>query len=288
VFEAPPERGFFGAVQLEFGFLLGPADGRYLIRDAPYAQPTRIVVLRTEGAPQRRLMERRRRRPRTAKHADPAPVPTARAGVVGAEPLGSEGEASAWLERLSGDRELLEREVADAATTLNGLMRAHRAAASDPYARDLRPEAALVVRVGHGTGEQVADGRFTAAVEVPTGASRRTRRIERLTPQERLAAIVGGRRPVLAADDLVLRARVDLDAGRPREAALQTRIALECLMEELAGELGELGAELAGDRDGVSAAATKALSSEPGPELVARVEGAVERMEKALRRYRSA
>ncbi len=103
----------------------------------------------------------RRRVGRARLTADPAPVPTARAGVVGAEPLGSEGEAGAWLERLRGDRELLEREVADAVGTLNGLMRAHRAAASDPYARDLRPEAALVVRVGHGTGEQVADGRFT-------------------------------------------------------------------------------------------------------------------------------
>jgi hypothetical protein len=288
VFEAPPERGFFRAVQLEFGFLLGPADGRYLIRDAPDAQPVRIVVLRTLGAPQRRLMDRRRRRPRTAKHGDPAPVPTARAGVVAAEPIGSEDEASAWLGRLRADRELLEREVADAVATLNRFMRAHRAAASDPYARDLRPEAAMVVRVGHGTGEQVAAGRFTKALEVPTGASRRKRRIERLTPQERLAAIVGGRQPVLASDDLVLRARVDLDAGRPREAALQSRIALESVLEELAGELGELGAELADDRDAVSAAATEALSSEPRPELVARVEGAVGRMEKALRRHRSA
>ena len=129
MFDTPPERGFFGAVQLEFGFLLGPADGRYLIRDTPDAQPARIVVLRTLGAPQRRLMDRRRR-PRTADHADPAPVPTARAGVVAAEPLGSEGDAGAWLERLRGDRELLERQVADAVGTLN------RADASAPRRRE--------------------------------------------------------------------------------------------------------------------------------------------------------
>ena len=52
-------------------------------------------------------------------------------------------------------------------------------------------------------------------------------------PEERFAALVGGHGSPLAADELVLRARADLDAGRTREAALQARVALEALLAEL-------------------------------------------------------
>ena len=272
-------------VQLEFGFLLGPADGRYLIRSDPDGEPEFVIVLRTLGAPQRRLL--RRRRPRRAG-TQPAAVPTARAGVVRAEPLGTAEEAQAWLERIRRDREGLERELDEAGRELNRLIRAHRAAAGDPYARDVGPERALVVRIGHGTGEEVADGRFAAAYEVPRVA-KRARRTERLSPQERLAAIVGGREPALVSDELVLRARADVDAGRPREAALQARIALECVLEELPAErLGGLHAELERDRRAVSEAATAALAGEPTDALSAGVAEAVRRMELALARRRAA
>ena len=60
------------------------------------------------------------------------------------------------------------------------------------------------------------------------------------SPEERYAAILGGRDRGLAGEELVLRARMDLDAGRVREAALQARVALEALLAELpSGGTGE-------------------------------------------------
>ena len=54
-----------------------------------------------------------------------------------------------------------------------------------------------------------------------------------LRPQERLAAILGGRDVALACEELALRARLDADAGRWREAAFQLRVALEAAIAEL-------------------------------------------------------
>ena len=71
-------------------------------------------------------------------------------------------------------------------------------------------------------------------------------------PEERFAALLGAREPPLVAEELVLRARADLDAGRPREAALQARVALEALgglaaLREAVGSAAN--AALAGDLD---------------------------------------
>ena len=243
-------------------------------------------MLRTLGAPRRRFLEHRRR-PRAVKDAQPAANPTTRASVVMAEPFASLGEGDRWLRRLRRDRNRLHSEVERALRQLDRLMHAHRAAAADPYARDLRPALALAVRVGHGTGDQVADGRFSSAYEVPP-ESKPARRMERLSPQERLAAMIGGRDEVLVCEELVLRARSDLDGGRPREAALQARIALECVLEELPpAAFGDRRAELERDREKVSEAASASLAGAPPGPLAAHVEAAVQRMEKAIRRHRA-
>jgi hypothetical protein len=194
------------------------------------------------------------------------------------DPFGAEEEAKDWLERLRRDPELSESEVADAAQQLNAVLRAHRAAAADPYARDADAGHALVVRVGYGGGDDVADGRFAAAFE-PARRTARTRRAERLAPQERFAALLGGRDRILACEELVLRARSDLDAGRDREAALQARVALEAVLAELSGE------ELQVERARVGEAANAALRGELSEELTAAVREAVEQMELALRRH---
>ena len=78
-------------------------------------------------------------------------------------------------------------------------------------------------------------------------------------------------------------ASLDLHAGRPREAALQARIALEAALAELGGR----AAELDGDRAAVADAANAALDGDPAPELQAAVAAAVEHMERALRRRRA-
>jgi hypothetical protein len=268
----------FGFVQFEFGYLLGPPDGRYVRRSSPEAEPESVVVLRTLGAPERRRL--RGRRPRRVEGAEPEPVPTARATLVRVEAFGSEEGAAEWLHRLRGDSAALDAEVTKAARQLNAVLRAHRAAASDPYARDVSAELALAVRVGYGSGDEVADGRFGEAYQLPRSAPPRRRPRERLAPQERFAAILGGREEALAGEELLLRARADLHAGRAREAALQARIALETLSAEL--EPGPARDEVERHRTAVAEAANAALDGEPPEPLRAALEEAVKGMESAL------
>ena len=275
----------FAFVQFEFGHLLGPPDGRYLARPAPGADPSLVIVLRTLGAPQRRLLERRRR-PRAIDHATAAPVPTARATLIQPGPFESNDEAEDWLSGLRSDEGRATAEAERALRELNRVIRAHRAAAADPYARDVTARGALAIRVGYGSGEQVAEGRFTAACEL-SNAPPRKRRVERLSPEEHLAAILGAREHQLVCEELVLRARLDLDADRPREAALQARVALESLLAEIGvGAEGVGSAALAKDREVVSAASNAALEADPSDDLRAGVARSIERMEQAIHRHR--
>src|SRR5207247_2674377 len=97
--------------------------------------------------------------------------------------------------------------------------RAHRVAAADPWAIEVSPAHALVVRVGYGSGDLVAEGRYDDALELPrtdASALARGRRGDAAGPGERLAAILSGRDELLACEELVLRARADLEADRPR------------------------------------------------------------------------
>lgn len=280
-------RGPFRFVQLELGFLLGPADGRYLTRPAAGAGPERIIVLRTLGAPPRRLLGGRRAR--RVESAEPEPVPATRATVIRARPFAAEADAQAWLEGLRRDAGALAAEAEEGARDLSSAMRAHRVAAGDPYARDVSPAQANAVRVGYGSGDDVAEGRYAAALEVPRRRRGRERRAERIAPQERLAGILGARIPLLVCEELVLRARADLEARRPREAALETRIALEAMSTELAGtRAGAALGELERHRAPVAEAANAALSGDPPPPLREAVAACVGDMERALRRHRAA
>jgi len=58
--------GPFAFVQLEFGFPLGPREGRYLVRRSEEAAPERVLVVATgEGEPVARGRLRRRGRARS-------------------------------------------------------------------------------------------------------------------------------------------------------------------------------------------------------------------------------
>ena len=122
-----------------------------------------------------------------------------------------------------------------------------------------------MVRVGYGAGEQVADGRWADGRRGARAATRSA--VERsgvLRPQERLAAILGGRDVALACEELTLRARLDADAGRWREAAFQLRVALEAAIAELGpwsgqGDVAKRIAELRELRGAVGDAANAAL-----------------------------
>jgi len=280
-----PPAGLFPFVQFEFGFLLGPGDGRFVLRPGPGLEPERVLVLGTLGAPERR--RRRRDRRRLLHDAEAEPVPTTRATVIRAQPLPA-AEAASWLEDVRAEGARADAEVADALRHLNRALHAHRVARADPYAHDVSDRQALVVRLGFGEGEAVADGRYAQAW-APDSARRRTRRSME-APEERFAALLGAREQVLACEELVLRARADLDAGRGRQAALQARVAIEAVLAELGGAApgragplaSERRAELEADRAGVGQAANAALEGEFSPELAEALEGAVARMERAL------
>ncbi len=152
----------------------------------------------------------------------------------------------------------------EAIAVLSRVLRAHRSAYADPYAWDVPAKAALVTRLGFGSGEAVADGRYADAYELPRGRRRTRRSME--APEERFAALLGAREELLTCEDLVLRARADLDAGRHRQAALQARIALESLLTELGDDVAaEHRAALEDDRGPVGEAANAALRGDLGP-----------------------
>jgi len=264
--------------------VLGPADGRYVVRAPGADDAEHVLVVRTLGAaPRRRL---RGRRPRNAEPAPaPAAVPTSRATVIEADALAGAQAAQAWLRDGRGDE--AETRLAAAVAVLNRTLAAHRLAAADHALRDVAREQALIARIGYGSGEEVADGHWTAAVEVPLPGGR-SRRTAVLRPQERLAALLGGKAEPLACEELVLRARADLDRGATREAALQLRVALEAALAELSESAGvaDLGARLDELREARGAVGEAANAALQGPldderaETVARVTG---RLEAALR-----
>jgi predicted component of type VI protein secretion system len=211
-------------------------------------------------------------------------VPTSRATVIRPESFPQEEAASAWLQRLRDDEDERERELDAAVAVLNRALHAHRAARADHAARDVTAAAALVVRAGWGAGERVADGRFREGWELP----RRGRRVRRSmeAPDERFAALLGGREAALACEELVLRARADVDAGRMREGALQARVALEGVLAELPDLSPGRRTPLEEARGPVGQAANAALRGPLDPGSATAVAGAVEAMERALRAHR--
>ncbi len=241
-----------------------------------------MLVLQTITAPVRRGPLGRRRRPRpepAPPEPPPATAPATRITLVGARAL--EEPADRWLAARD-----LAAEADGAVAVLNRLLHAHRLAAADPSVRPLSRAQATAVRVGCGAGEQVADGRWTQALEVPPPVP--GGRAAVLQPAERLAALLGGRDVALACEDLTLRAREDADAGRWQACAFQLRVALEAALAELEpwvgqADLAERLDELRALRPQVGAAANAALEGGLGETRIADVRAALERIEAALR-----
>jgi hypothetical protein len=250
------------------------------VRPSADALVETVLVLSTLGAPERRRLAGRR--PKAVKEAEPAPVPTSRATIVRAVPFPTADEAAVWLTNAD-----LDAELDGAVVTLNRALHAHRVASADPYVTEVSAERSLVARIGYGSGDEVVEGRFGEAREVPVGGRRRPRRSME-APEERFAALLGGREKVIPAEELVLRARADLNAGRLAEAALQARIAIEAILAArvATADSGPAGASLASHRDAIAAAASAALSGEVPGDSAAALEEAVAAMEFALKRRR--
>lgn len=280
-------------MQFDFPGTLAVPDGRYLAREGGGEEGQRVLVTETLGAPP---PARRRRRPKQAAPGEaPEPLPLTRVTAVRAqEPFESTAGAQRWLEETLADEDSIEAAIAEALGLLNRALHANTVASADPLGTELDAASAVVARIGHGSGKEVASGRFTEASSLDprtASGSRRKRRDDELRPQERLAAILGDRERLNACETLILRARADLDAARYREAALQLRIALEALLVELDGALADPGHEedmtqLRGRRGEAGEAANEALRGELDIERERQVVELIEICERILRRRR--
>jgi hypothetical protein len=159
-------------------------------------------------------------------------VPLTRVTVIRPRPFADRATAAQWLDRVVAEAEMSAALAREAAQQLNRALHAHRTAAGDPHVADVDPSRALAVRFGYGTGEEVADGRWQDARELAERERRSLLRrdYEALRPQERVAAVLGGRERVGAHEELILRARGDLDAGRLATAAVGLSAGLEALL----------------------------------------------------------
>ena len=282
----------FPLVQFDFPWALGPPEGRHALRaHRSDGAPTHVVVIATVGGVERRRLTGRRSRPTAPGEAAPgATVTTGRATVVDVTAeTADEPAARSWM------RQAGLEDAQAALQVLNRVLHAHRLATRDALVTPAALERALRVRFGFGTGDQAAEGRLAEGREIePSALTPREggrllgRRVSALRPQEHMAAILAGRAPALVAEELALRARADLDAGRQREAALQLRAAYDAALAELpsdrlSADLSRRVAELGERRDAVVAAAERAAAGPLEGDEVSAVASALGRLEATLR-----
>ena len=238
-------------------------------------RPDWVLVLETLGS-----VPRRRRNRKAPPGAPPAEVPVSRATLVGAEPLAE--DPARWLRSVDAGQEALA-----GLAQVNRALQLFRIAAASPGCRPITLDDALTVRVGYGAGEQVSSGRWSDAVDVGQGRERRRRR-RMLQPDSRFAALLGGHDVPLATEELALRARSDVDAGRWREAAFQLEAAFGAAPEELApwrnhSDMATRIDELESLAPGVAAAAAAARQGGVDEAQSALLSEALGRLEAALR-----
>jgi hypothetical protein len=184
-----------------------------------------VLIVEAIGAPRRS----RRRKPREVEPGGPGEVPLTRLMVTGTEELADTERASAWLESVAGDASRRAAEVRSATLLINRALHALRAGAADPLVADVAATRALAIRIGYGSGEELAEGRWTAAREL---APAKPGRHEGVDPQSRVAAVLGGRDRVHPAETMLLRARLDAEQGREDEARLGLAAAEAALAED--------------------------------------------------------
>jgi hypothetical protein len=270
----------FVFLQAELPFKLPFPDGRYVVRGRAGGQPEHVLVVRTlqagAGRARRRFLgrfgSRARERAWRGRSVEPEPEPAqvacVRATVIDPVSLSAERQAQAWLEALDP-----EQEIRAAFAVMNRALFAQRIAGADATVHAIAPGQALVFRAGWGSGEQVADGQWSHARELHWADPHARGRVAVLRPQERFTGLLGARTKPLLAEELALRAREDLEQGRPRHAALELDRAYAAALLELRPQarltVGRQGGpplarwigELEELRGGVADAAAAALAS---------------------------
>jgi hypothetical protein len=300
---------YFLFVQFEFTHAVGPHAARYIVERGSSQPAGRLPA---DGESPRTLIETRNEdvagvsrrigaadvlvvgvvpapamRPRLLRRARPIEDSTAPATVPlslvtfvkGTMPFDDEREANRRLETIRASEEHQDAYVAEALDVLNLAIRAYRSGAPDPYAVEVTRRDARCVRIGYGQTQDVQDGQWRAALELPPPRGPRAGRTLRLRPAEAVAAVLSGRATVLEADDVLARALIDLDNHRTRAAAVQLGAALKLLPGELAASWSE-NAQRAVDLE--SAAADRALDDAEAAEL----ESIIESLQAALGTWR--
>ncbi len=269
--------------------MLGLPDGRYLARAGGLQS---VLVLLSTGAPA--PGRRRRRKPRASDaQRPPEELPLTRATAVRAfEPFQDTEEALRWLGSATASDEAADAVIEHGAVLLNRALHVAGIAAGDPFPQERSPWSAAAVRIGIGTGEEVAESLYTEAraIDIRSGSGA-SRRDDAIRPQERIAAVLGDREDLDACETLYVHARRDLDAGRWREAALQLRVGLEALLIELQGAMSDPGHDedmetLAERRQEAGAAGNQALKGSLDAANKTNVRQLIEIGERVLRRRR--
>jgi hypothetical protein len=223
-------------VQLELAGRIGLPEGRYLVRED---DAERVLIVQELDAP--RPQRRGRRRARSVAPGDPEQVPVTRVTVTGG-PFDDAEAGSAWMKETLRDRERGTKELRDATRIVNRALSALRAQARDPLVQEIGATKALAIRLGHGTGEELAEGRWTEASQLPPP---HRGRLDDVESQSRVAAVLAGKDEVHPAETLMQRARLDAQQGREAEARHGLRAARAALEEEPGPRRDQLMKELA-------------------------------------------
>ena len=120
----------------------------------------------------------------------PETVPVTRVTVASSEPFEDDTAAQRWLEATTKDPSARVAEARAAVALLNRALEALREATEDPLIHDAGASQALTIRIGWGTGDQLADGDWSEAEQLPPPP---TPRRASLDPQEQVARVLAGK-----------------------------------------------------------------------------------------------
>ena len=223
----------FPFVALEFSHAIGPPPGRYPV-ELNGAGERDVLQIAALGAPPPSSGIIFRRAKKVRPDDPPREASLLVVTLIGAaNRFARRDEARTFLEDTRREPERQDELVDQALAAVNRAIRAFRGAARDPFVGEVERADARAVRIGYGTAQELAAGRFSEAFSAPPPPAPRLSRGERVAPSEAVAFALTGRLPLLDAEDLALRAMLDLERGRPRAAAVQLRACIDLLVAEL-------------------------------------------------------
>jgi hypothetical protein len=230
-------------VQLEFTHALGPVPGRYVVSnvapDPRFAEgdTSELDVLVLDVASASPILPRGMKRSR--KSVQPGAPADVAVFVATHVRVASHGDGASVKADVANTRDSPERQgqwVGEAIVIINQAIRAHRASCGDPYFSEIMLGDARAIRIGYGKPRDVGHADWEYAFDA-TASAARLGHYEKSAPAEVVAALLAGHPAVIDADELLLRALLDLDQGRRDCAALQLHAAARLLERELDHEV---------------------------------------------------